>query len=286
MPGGGRLQIGLHRNAGDLVLSVRDEGRGLPRDEQRRLFEPLAASGRAGSGLGLAIVFQIVRQHGGDITVLSAAGQGHAVRRAPAAGVGARAGMSRPRAGRRRDPHGAALALLVLATFAERFGRRACSSSATSTPTSYPQRSALRRSVPGRAAALEPVGRVRGAVPGGRERGARVSLTWLLLPLPVPLQFEIFASRHCLLAALGAAALARRLLGSELGACLAGAAYALAGPTAVGASALYHHFAGAALMPWVLWALRGRAARTDRRQALVLGALAACRSWRDRETSC
>jgi signal transduction histidine kinase len=76
MPGGGRLQIGLHRNGGDLVLSVRDEGRGLPRDEQRRLFEPLAASGRAGSGLGLAIVFQIVRQHGGDLTVLSSAGQG------------------------------------------------------------------------------------------------------------------------------------------------------------------------------------------------------------------
>ena len=76
MPGGGRLSIGLRRVDGDLLLSVRDEGRGMARDEQRRLFEPLAAAGRAGSGLGLAIVFQIVRQHGGDITVLSAAGQG------------------------------------------------------------------------------------------------------------------------------------------------------------------------------------------------------------------
>ena len=76
MPGGGRLHIALRRVERDLVLSVRDEGRGMARDEQRRLFEPLAAAGRAGSGLGLAIVFQIVRQHGGDITVLSAAGQG------------------------------------------------------------------------------------------------------------------------------------------------------------------------------------------------------------------
>ena len=40
-----------------------------------------ACSGRSqpragGSGLRLAIVFQIVRQHGGDLTVLSSAGQG------------------------------------------------------------------------------------------------------------------------------------------------------------------------------------------------------------------
>ena len=76
MPGGGRLDIALRRVERDLVLSVRDEGRGIARDEQRRLFEPLAASGRPGAGLGLAIVFQIVRQHGGDITVLSASGQG------------------------------------------------------------------------------------------------------------------------------------------------------------------------------------------------------------------
>jgi len=76
MPAGGRLIVSLHRAELDVVLSVRDEGRGIARDEQRRLFEPLAARGRPGSGLGLAIVFQIVRQHGGDITVLSGAGQG------------------------------------------------------------------------------------------------------------------------------------------------------------------------------------------------------------------
>jgi two-component system sensor histidine kinase PilS (NtrC family) len=76
MPAGGRLDVRLRRVEDDLVLSVRDEGRGMARDEQRRLFEPLAAPGRPGAGLGLAIVFQIVRQHGGDITVLSAAGQG------------------------------------------------------------------------------------------------------------------------------------------------------------------------------------------------------------------
>jgi two-component system sensor histidine kinase PilS (NtrC family) len=76
MPEGGRLEVGLRRVATDVVLSVSDQGRGMARDEQRRLFEPLPGSTRLGSGLGLAIVFQIVRQHGGDITVRSAADQG------------------------------------------------------------------------------------------------------------------------------------------------------------------------------------------------------------------
>ncbi len=76
MPGGGRLDVALRRVGGDVVLTVRDEGRGIAGDEQRRLFEPLLASGRPGTGLGLAIVFQIVRQHGGDISVQSAAGHG------------------------------------------------------------------------------------------------------------------------------------------------------------------------------------------------------------------
>ncbi len=76
MPDGGRLEVELRRVASDVVLSVSDEGRGMARDEQRRLFEPRPGSTRLGSGLGLAIVFQIVRQHGGDITVRSGADQG------------------------------------------------------------------------------------------------------------------------------------------------------------------------------------------------------------------
>jgi signal transduction histidine kinase len=76
MPEGGRLEVALRRVDSEVVLTVSDQGRGMGRDEQRRLFEPRPGSGRPGSGLGLAIVFQIVRQHGGDITVRSAADQG------------------------------------------------------------------------------------------------------------------------------------------------------------------------------------------------------------------
>jgi hypothetical protein len=98
--------------------------------------------------------------------------------------------------------------------------------------------------------------------------------TWLLLPLPLPIQVELATIGHALLAAAGAAALARRLLGGALSAAVAGAAYALAGPL-LSAASLYHHFAGAALMPWVLWGLEGLLQRRDRASALVLGALSA-----------
>jgi two-component system sensor histidine kinase PilS (NtrC family) len=72
MPDGGHLDVRLRREGEEVVLSVRDEGRGMRKDEQRRIFEPFQTSSAMGTGLGLAIVFRIVREHGGDITVRSA----------------------------------------------------------------------------------------------------------------------------------------------------------------------------------------------------------------------
>jgi two-component system sensor histidine kinase PilS (NtrC family) len=72
MPAGGRLDVALRRQEGDVVLTVRDQGRGLGRDEQKRIFEPFQGVRAGQGGLGLAIVFRIVREHGGDISVRSA----------------------------------------------------------------------------------------------------------------------------------------------------------------------------------------------------------------------
>ncbi len=76
MPGGGVLQIRLTSAGSDLLLSVRDQGRGVDREEQRRIFEPFHSRTPMGTGLGLAIVYRIVREHHGDISIKSVPSQG------------------------------------------------------------------------------------------------------------------------------------------------------------------------------------------------------------------
>jgi two-component system, NtrC family, sensor histidine kinase PilS len=76
MPSGGVLQIRISCRGDDLVLAVRDQGRGMARDEQQRVFEPFHSDTPMGTGLGLAIVYRIVREHRGDITVRSAPSRG------------------------------------------------------------------------------------------------------------------------------------------------------------------------------------------------------------------
>ncbi len=76
MPAGGVLQVRLSCRGDDLVLAVRDQGRGMGRDAQQRVFEPFHSDTPMGTGLGLAIVYRIVREHRGDITVRSAPARG------------------------------------------------------------------------------------------------------------------------------------------------------------------------------------------------------------------
>jgi len=81
MPDGGRLQlVGATEPASDAVmLTVHDQGIGIPADEVDALFQPFHGSFAKGSGLGLAIVHRIVSDYHGDIQVSSRPGAGTTV---------------------------------------------------------------------------------------------------------------------------------------------------------------------------------------------------------------
>jgi two-component system OmpR family sensor kinase len=69
-PSGGRIDVAVERSGGDVLLSVRDTGPGIPAADCHRAFERFARGADAdvpGSGLGLAIVKRIAERHGGTV---------------------------------------------------------------------------------------------------------------------------------------------------------------------------------------------------------------------------
>jgi two-component system, NtrC family, sensor histidine kinase PilS len=81
MPAGGRLRLEAAVDPGTegVVLTVADEGIGIPAEELDSLFQPFHGSFAKGSGLGLAIVHRIVTDYQGEIRVSSRQGAGTTV---------------------------------------------------------------------------------------------------------------------------------------------------------------------------------------------------------------
>lgn len=76
--GGGSLSLELASRDGRARLTVADTGCGIPPEVLGRVFEPFVTTklGQGGTGLGLAISHDIVRHHGGELSVESAPGEG------------------------------------------------------------------------------------------------------------------------------------------------------------------------------------------------------------------
>jgi NtrC-family two-component system sensor histidine kinase KinB len=77
-PKGGEVRLLARHHGERMILSVEDNGEGIPYSQQARIFEPFVQIGRrrGGAGLGLALCKEIAQLHGGRIGVHSRIGHG------------------------------------------------------------------------------------------------------------------------------------------------------------------------------------------------------------------
>ncbi len=86
MPDGGHLSLSARRDGDRVVAEVRDQGTGIPRDVQNKIFELYFTTKKGGNGIGLAQTYQILDWHFGSVDFESVEGEGTVFRfRLPAA---------------------------------------------------------------------------------------------------------------------------------------------------------------------------------------------------------
>jgi len=74
------VAVGTSAAEGGVVLTVSDNGEGIPQENLTKIFDPFftTKSEGKGVGLGLAVSYGIIQAHGGEIEVKSKPGEGTA----------------------------------------------------------------------------------------------------------------------------------------------------------------------------------------------------------------
>jgi PAS domain S-box-containing protein len=76
MPDGGTLAFIVDSKDDEVRISVEDTGTGIAEEDLSKIFEPYYTTKDMGTGLGLTITFKIVKEHQGEISVVSKPGYG------------------------------------------------------------------------------------------------------------------------------------------------------------------------------------------------------------------
>lgn len=72
----GILTIKTEKNSESIILQVSDTGEGIPNENLSKLFDPYFTTKDSGTGIGLTIVYRTIKEHKGDIFVISKVGEG------------------------------------------------------------------------------------------------------------------------------------------------------------------------------------------------------------------
>lgn len=70
-----RIDVSVHKEKGNVIITVTDNGIGVPEENRAFIFEPQFTTKSSGMGLGLGMVKNIVETYGGNIVLESATGK-------------------------------------------------------------------------------------------------------------------------------------------------------------------------------------------------------------------
>jgi signal transduction histidine kinase len=76
MSEGGKLEIRIYKEPGEVVITVQDSGVGIPEEVKPKLFTPLFTTKSKGQGFGLAVVKRMTEALGGTVSFSSEEGNG------------------------------------------------------------------------------------------------------------------------------------------------------------------------------------------------------------------
>jgi two-component system NtrC family sensor kinase len=73
---GDHIEVVARIDGRDLFIEVKDKGKGISSEDQKKIFDPFYSTRELGLGLGLALCKRIIDDHGGNISAEPRAGGG------------------------------------------------------------------------------------------------------------------------------------------------------------------------------------------------------------------
>lgn len=81
LPSGGTIRLSSGLDNGQVVITIQDDGVGIPKENLAKIFEPFwTTKGFKATGMGLSGSLGIIKRYNGDITISSEQGKGTSVR--------------------------------------------------------------------------------------------------------------------------------------------------------------------------------------------------------------